>query len=215
MPGWAGATSVAGVSDPTYEPQPEPEPEPRAVTGAGTTPSPDWPDVLPGAFAVTQKKAPFAAALVVIVVAVVVAAAVASSAGTGVRVALMALTALLALVGVSVLFRLLQAGKPQLEADAVGIKTTLTPRRVPWERIERVRLLPTRTGGTRIGVVPVSIDEALGARMNVDRLIKILESRQQRDGAPFVASLATTGISADEARARLTELAAGRAPITD
>lgn len=179
-------------------------------------PRADWPDVLPGALVITPRRAPYAIALVSVVLIMLGLAAVATSAGTTLRIVLMILASLVGLAGVSLLFRFLQAGKPQLVADAVGVKTTLTPRRVPWEQVERVRILPQRSGrSARIGIVPTSIEGALGARMNVDRLIKILEARQRRDGAPFVVSLATTKITPDVARARLTELTAGRAPVTD
>ncbi|MDQ3112976.1 MAG: hypothetical protein M3Q84_02595, partial [Actinomycetota bacterium] len=59
-----------------------------------------------------------------------------------------------------------------------------------------------------------SLDEALSSRTDTGRVIKLLESRQRREGAPFVVSLATSGISPDQARTRLLELAADRAPVT-
>ena len=181
-----------------------------------TEPQPDWPDVLPGALTVTPRRAPFAIALVSVVLIVLGLAAVASSAGTGLRIVLMIISTLVGLAGVSLLFRMLQAGKPQLVADAVGVKTTLTPLRIPWEDVERVRIMPNRFGGSaRIGVIPRSIEAALGSRANVERLVKMLESRQRREGAPFVVSLTATGLTSAEARDRLTELAAGRTPITD
>ena len=181
-----------------------------------TEPRPDWPDVLPGAFTVTPRRAPYAVALGCVVLIVLGLAAVASTAGTGVRILLMVLSTLVGLAGVSLLFRLLQAGRPQLVADAVGVKTTLTPRRIPWERVARVRVMPNRLGGgARVGVVPVSIDEELGDRINSERMVRLLRSRQQREGAPFVVSLTATGISAAEARQRLTDLADDRVPVTD
>ena len=181
-----------------------------------TEPRPDWPDVLPGALTVMPRRAPFAIALGCVVLIVLGLAAVASTAGTGIRILLMIVSTVVGLAGVSLLFRLLQAGKPQLVADAAGVKTTLTPLRISWERIDRVRIMPNRFGGSaRVGVVPLSIDEAVGSRANVERLVKMLESRQRREGAPFVVSLTGTGLSPDEARHRLTELADGRVPVTD
>jgi hypothetical protein len=181
-----------------------------------TEPRRDWPDVLPGAFVVTARRAPYGLALASIVLILIGLAAVASSAETPIRLTLTVVSAVVGLAGVSLLFRFLQAGKPQLIADAAGVKTTLNPLRMPWDRLERVRIMPNRFGGSaRIGVVPLSIDEALTPRMNAERLVKMLQSRQQREGAPFVVSLTATGISPAEARERLTELAAGRVPITD
>ncbi len=181
-----------------------------------TEPQADWPDVLPGAFVVSARRAPYGLALASIILILVGLAAVASTAETALRVTLTVVSAVVGLVGVSLLFRFLQAGKPQLIADAAGVKTTLTPLRMPWDRIERVRIMTNRVGSTaRIGIVPLSIDEALSPRTNAERLVKMLRARQQREGAPFVVSLAATGISSGEARERLTELAAGRVPITD
>lgn len=178
-------------------------------------PQRDWPDVLPGAFVITPRKAPYAIALAGVVLAVVGLAALASDASTGPRFVLMLAAGLAGLAGASLLFRLLQAGKPQLIADAAGVKTTLTPLRIPWDRIERVRIMSNRLGGSaRVGVVPISLEEVLGARTNIERVLKLLQSRQRREGAPFVVSLVATGISADEAATRLLELAADRAPVT-
>jgi hypothetical protein len=143
-------------------------------------------------------------------------AALASTADTVLRIVLTVLAGLVGLAAVSLLFGVLQAGKPQLVADAAGVKTTITPRRIPWDRIERIRIMSSRiVGRSRIGVIPQSLAGALAPRSDVDRVIKMLESRQRREGAPFVVNLLWTGVSEDEARQRLTELAAGRAPITD
>jgi hypothetical protein len=181
-----------------------------------TPPRPDWPDVLPDAFVVAPRRAPYALALVSVVLIVLGLAAVASNADTGLRLLLLVLSSLVGLAGVSLLFRFLQAGKPQLIADAVGIKTTLNPHRIPWKRVARVRIIPNKFGGNaRIGITPKSVPETLSPQMATARLLAMLESRQQRDGSTFVVNLAATGISPDEARRRLTELAAGRAPITD
>ena len=175
----------------------------------------DWPDVLPDAFVIIPRKAPYAIGLAAAVLVLLGLAALASGASAGTRFALLVAAATIGLAGSSLLFRLLQAGKPQLIADAAGVKTTLTPRRIPWDRIERVRIMPNRVGGSaRVGVVPVSLDEALSSRTDTGRVIKLLESRQRREGAPFVVSLATSGISPDQARTRLLELAADRAPVT-
>lgn len=181
-----------------------------------TEPRADWPDVLPGAFVVRARRAPYALALASIVSILIGLAAVAAAADSAIRLTLTVVSGVVGLAGVSLLFRFLQAGKPQLIADVAGIKTTLNPLRMPWDRIERVRIMANRVGGSaRIGIVPFSIDEALTPRMNAERLVKMLHARQQREGAPFVVSLTATGVSPAEARERLTELAAGRAPITD
>ncbi len=179
-------------------------------------PRPDWPDVLPGALTVVARRAPYAIALVCLLLIIVGMGAIAAGSGTAVRITLMIVSAIVGLAAVLLLFRLLQAGKPELIADAAGIKTALTPRRVPWEQIERVRVIPNRIGGSgRIGVVPTSLVDAIGQQVNPERTIQLLERRAQRFGAPLVVSLVATGISVDEARARLTELAAGRTPVTD
>jgi hypothetical protein len=181
-----------------------------------TEPRRDWPDVLPGAFTVTPRRAPFALALACAALVVLGLAAVASTVGATMRIVLTIAAGLVALAAVSLLFGVLQAGKPQLVADAAGIKTTLTPHRIPWERVERIRIMASRIGGgTRIGVIPTSLAETLGPRSDDGRVLKMLESRQRRDGAPYVVNLLWTGVTSDEARQRLSELAAGRTPITD
>jgi hypothetical protein len=180
-----------------------------------TSPRPDWPDVLPEAFVVAPRRWPYALALVSVVLIVLGLAVVASTAETGLRVLLLVASSLVGLAGVSLLFRFLQAGKPQLIADAVGIKTTLNPNRIPWKRVARVRIMPNKFGGARIGITPKSVAETLSPQMATPRLLSMLESRQQREGSTFVVNLAATGISPAEARQRLTALADGRTPITD
>src|SRR6188508_521609 len=160
-----------------------------------TTPRSDWPDVLPDAFVVAPRRAPYALALVSVVLIVLGLAAVASTADTGLRLLLLVASSVVGLAGVSLLFRFLQAGKPHLIADAAGIKTTLNPERIPWKRVARVRIMPNKLGGSaRIGVTPKAVAETLSPQMATDRLLAMLESRQQREGSTFVVNLAMTGI---------------------
>ena len=185
-----------------------------ATVARVTEPRPDWPDVLPEAFTVTPRRAPYVLLLVSIVLLVLGLAVVATTSDDRLRLPLLALSTIVGLFGVSALSGFLQAGRPHFVADAVGVKTPITPMRIPWERVERVRIMPGRRGRGVIGVIPLSLEEALGATAS-ERMIKLLKSRQSREGAPLIASLVATGISRDEAQARLTELAANRAPITD
>ena len=178
-------------------------------------PQPDWPDVLPSAFVVQAKRGPFALALVAVVALIIVAAVIGNTSETTVRIASMAVAAGLGFVAVLLGFRLLQAGKPAFVADAAGVMTTLLTDRLPWERIERVRVIPsTSKRGARIGITPISLAEALPARTDSKRLISMLESRERREGAPLIVSLSATGVTPEEATRRLTELAAGRCPVT-